>query len=192
MNNQDTINKFEKIIINAFNSVPQDYYKLKTACSSEGIVRERVFCYELYHRIRCLQKIEQLPDFNIHGEIDKRGYALFDKDDWRNPDFVFHKPGSMDENLIVIEVKGNLDHGGVIKDWQTLYKFCDTYHYGVGLWLVYNYTYTEIVKELSKIEQRFEEKTADQIKLICKKSADSKLDIISFSELFSDVLVKMK
>jgi len=43
----------EEIIIaicQALNKIKQEYFILKTANATEhGIVRERVFCYELYH-----------------------------------------------------------------------------------------------------------------------------------------------
>ena len=46
--------KYFKIITDALDGVDEQYYNLKTACKSAGIVRERVFCYELYHQIRCI------------------------------------------------------------------------------------------------------------------------------------------
>jgi len=68
------ISEYVDLIITAFDRVSQDYYKINTTSSADGIVRERVFCYELYHQIRCLQNKRGLTDFNIHGEIDKRGH----------------------------------------------------------------------------------------------------------------------
>lgn len=68
-------------------------------------LRERVYCYELYHQLR-LRLAEQFQ-YMLHGEIDKSGH------DWvielfggncPNPDFVVHVPGTP-KSLVVIEVK---------------------------------------------------------------------------------------
>ena len=141
---------------------------MRTTYSADGIIRERVFCYELYHQIRCLQKESGLTDFNIHGEIDKRGHGLFKKDDRNNPDFIFHVPGVMEENLVIIEAKGELVKNGVSKDWVTLRRFCDEYLYGKGMWLVYNYSLEEIhnfvIKEDIPIPN-----DEGKIEIICKR-----------------------
>lgn len=164
--------EFGKLVVDAFDSIPQDYYKLKTTYNVNGIVRERLFCYELYHRIRCLQEIKQMTDFSIHGEIDKRGHELFAKCDQKNPDFVFHTPGSMDGNLLVVEVKGEIILKDACKDLRTLRNFCEKYRYGKGLWLVYNYSCDEIEQFFNnhnfKLYNGFQ-----KIEMVCKKTADS-------------------
>ena len=89
--------KFLRCLSKLLTASRQDYYRLRTTYSEEGIVRERVFCYELYHRIRCLQNNGRLPCIHIHGEIDKSGHALFEREDQKNPDFIFHVPGQCKE-----------------------------------------------------------------------------------------------
>lgn len=187
MDSHDTADQLEKLIVEAFDSVPQDYYRLKTTYEENGIVRERVFCYELYHRMRCLQVTSELTDLNIHGEIDKRGHDLFEEEDQNNPDFVFHIPGSMEHNLIVIEVKGSLNLNGVNKDWKTLDKFCHGYQYGRGLWLVYNYSFLEIANFIQRHPIGYKLKCHNKLQLFCKKNADSEIEKCEFSEL-SDTL----
>ena len=38
--------RYDRIILEALENVDESYYKIHTTYNSEGIVRERVFCYE--------------------------------------------------------------------------------------------------------------------------------------------------
>ena len=74
---------------------------------SDPQYRERVYCYELYHQLKC--HWDSSFGFSICGEIDKRGHAYVRGKYLDNikPDFLIHQPGKMDStsNLLVIEVK---------------------------------------------------------------------------------------
>lgn len=84
----------------ASSQVPPDYFQLAVAGQEDSEYRERVYCYELYHRWRC-----HWPDgypYSLAGEIDKSGHPII-----RNaakPDFLVHIPGHMN-NLLIVEVK---------------------------------------------------------------------------------------
>jgi hypothetical protein len=88
-------------------SVGQEYFRLTTTYEPSGIVRERVFCYELYRRIRLTMSDDHA--LSLNGEIDKRGHVDFHPADQKNPDFVFHVPGTHEGNTLVVEVKGHID-----------------------------------------------------------------------------------
>lgn len=100
--------------------------------------RERVYCYELYHQMRCLQEQCALQNkFTINGEIDKRGPQEVDED--FNPDFVMHTPKSMKNNGCVVEVKVRNNNGnglpskrGVHKDLKTITCMLHCYNYQCG------------------------------------------------------------
>lgn len=176
--NIDSINcPYERLIVEAFDEVPQDYYKLKTTYSRAGIVRERVFCYEFYHRIRSLQESKLLTDLNIHGEVDKRGHELFEAGEQRIPDFIFHKPGSMRENLIVVEVKGKLEKNGLLSDWNTLSVFCKKYNYVKGMWIIYNYSLNDVKDKIYRYSSCLENIAIPRINLVCKKNCDSGVEM---------------
>jgi len=90
-------------------NIDEDYFKVNVN-DQEPIWRERVYCYELYHQLRCHLKKEKF-NYTLHGEIDKNGnhsickaFNAFSKKRCPNPDFVVHKPGDT-SNLVVIEVK---------------------------------------------------------------------------------------
>ncbi len=100
--------------------------------------RERVYCYELYHQMRCLQEQCALQNkFTINGEIDKRGPQEVVED--FNPDFVMHTPKSMKNNGCVVEVKVRsnsnsrvIDENGVLKDLKTITCMMNCYEYQYG------------------------------------------------------------
>ena len=73
----------------------------------------------------------------INGEPDKRKHESFDEADRKNPDFIFHIPGRMDEasNFAVMEVKVKNDREGIEKDFETLEIFLSKYCYQLGVFL---------------------------------------------------------
>jgi hypothetical protein len=101
MDKQTDFEHFFKKFREATANVSSQYFKLKVACREEEIFRERVYCYELYHQLRCLLG-DSFP-YQLDGELDKNGHSILQGKE--KPDFVIHFRGQMDKNLAVIEVK---------------------------------------------------------------------------------------
>ncbi len=120
--------------------------------------RERVYCYELYHQMRCLQEQCDLQNkFTINGEIDKRGPQEVDED--CNPDFVMHTPGNMENNGCVVEVKVRTNNGsdlpskrGVHKDLKTITCMLHCYQYQYGALVFVDITEEEIAPILQEAD----------------------------------------
>lgn len=135
--------------------VNANYIILKVAGGSSKH-RERVYCYELYHQMRCLQEQCNLQEeFTINGEIDKKGHPTIPHN--FNPDFVMHEPGDDEKNICVIEVKIRrnpnsyvdeatiinrnpnrcVDKKGVHKDLNTItcMLHCYSYKYGALIFI---------------------------------------------------------
>ncbi len=89
----------------ATSQVARLYFQLPVA-DADAVYRERVYCYELYHQLR--RKWENWK-YSLTGEVDKYGHPLFRDDKYAQakPDFLVHVPGSMEDNLVVIEVKSS-------------------------------------------------------------------------------------
>lgn len=140
--------KYIQLVISALKNIGPEYFKLATTYEPSGIVRERVFCYELYHLIRC----QMSPDdpISLNGEIDKRGHFDFDASDRKNPDFIFHIPGTHIGNTIVMEVKGTLNFppAEIEDDLNTILTFILKYGYSGGIFLLYNHTLGELSAHL--------------------------------------------
>ena len=190
----EKIESFVEMIKGSLDNVGDEYYKITTTYESSGIVRERVFCYELYHQMRSVQSARGLTDVQIHGEIDKSGHIAFDRNSRKNPDFVFHVPGMMKGNAIVVEVKGKIEGNyqeGVYKDIVTLSKFTNNKHYyHSGILIIYNYTYDEFLRKIGEfLKNRLQENkvSTDKIIIICKKSKSSPSVRKNLNELLEEV-----
>lgn len=179
------------IIKSALDEIPQEYYRLPTTYSSDGIVRERVFCYELYHRMRCLQDKRGKNLLRIHGEIDKRGHELFMES--RNPDFVFHVPGSMEENTIIVEVKGKIEGGDyreqVEEDIKTLLRYVKSYKYYMGIFILFNHSLLELKRRvpMSNLTRNYQTEWPSSVKeriiILCKTSSSAPIEQCTLNEL---------
>lgn len=181
------VDEIIELIKDALDCVGDEYFGVHVAYQPEYIRRERVFCYELYHQMRCLQKSRGLDEFKLHGEIDKRGYSLLREDDRKNPDFIFHVPGSMRDNFVVAEVKGDLKADTAYKDIETLSKFTgNTLAYKLGLHVVYNYSLLEYKKKLvTNLSDLIEVNgdIIDKIQVLCKRASSSPVEIESLENI---------
>jgi len=137
------------LVADALSDITQPYFMLATTYEPSGIVRERVFCYELYHKMRL--KLGNDSRLSLNGEIDKRGHVDFEPGDQKNPDFVFHIPGTHEGNTIAMEVKGRIDRpANIVADFRTLLTFCKKYSYQAGLFALYNHTLNELARAIRR------------------------------------------
>lgn len=182
--------KYIKLIGKALDNISNDYYRLKTTYEPSGIVRERVFCYELYHQIRI--HMGGTDKIFLNGEIDKRGHVSFSREDQKNPDFVFHIPGINEGDTLVVEVKGKI--GGsynnyIIEDLKTIAIFINKYKYTGGVFILYNHNLEELMSALSvDLQQMSDNKGAENIYIVCKKNKESKTEMLKLNNLDQEIL----
>jgi hypothetical protein len=115
--------QFTSLLAWAAAQVPQAYFQLPVAGLEDPIYRERVYCYEVYHQ---LQRRWLFPDLSFSGEIDKTNHPLIrgNELDRAKPDFIVHRPGDMQLNFVVIEVKpANVNRDDLQKDLVHLTGF---------------------------------------------------------------------
>lgn len=127
---------FEEKLLDASSRVAAPYFQLPVA-DADSIYRERVYCYELYHQLRC--DWEGFP-FSLGGEIDKGEHPHFRGGPYAHakPDLLVHGPGDMDRNLACVEVKPCLRSADEFAaDLEKLTWFCRHARYHRGLFLVY-------------------------------------------------------
>ena len=95
---------FIECLIEATGKIESHYFQLPVAGDERPIFRERVYCYELYHQLRCTL-VDDFP-YVLDGEVDKAGHPILRTElGAKKPDFIVHMPGQMDQNLVVIEVR---------------------------------------------------------------------------------------
>ena len=74
---QKDFETFLNLLIQATERVEGHYFQLLVAGSEAPIYRERVYCYELYHRMReCMS--ENFP-YVLDGEVDKVAHPIRDE-----------------------------------------------------------------------------------------------------------------
>ena len=124
---------FSGMLREALDKVPDEYMYVPVLGRSQPIYRERVFCYELYHQLRCLWG--SFP-YTLAGELDKAGHSLIGNN--AKPDFLIHRPGSMRGNFIAMEVKPAIAPvRKLVDDLVTLNWFVSEANYAFGLLLIY-------------------------------------------------------
>lgn len=137
----DNLQQYIELIKEALVNIDEKYFRIKVEGIGKEKIRERVFCYELYHQIRKL--LDDSGELLLNGEIDKSGNPKFKSE---NPDFVLHMPGTCN-NVIVVEVKGNLNKRGIKKDIETLTKFVADHAYKKGIYIIYENSLDKIEKK---------------------------------------------
>lgn len=183
--NNPIAEKYTCFLKEALSKIDQSYYRVLT--TYDEIVRERVFCYEFYHQMRLCEENYNLS--KLHAEIDKSGHGEFKTEDRKNPDFIFHNPGTMSGNQVIIEVKGNID-GDMFKDFETLTTFCKDYQYKLGYFILFGNSLSVFKHHLRRAGNRVEivkYSGMDNIIVICKRNERSKAEVIGLNDLIKQL-----
>ena len=130
------MDKFSELIQAATANVDSGYFDVPVADYKDSIYRERVYCYELYHQLRCLW---DNFEFRLNGELDKTMAPAFRNGPYprTKPDLLVHIPGHHKCNLAVVEIKAA--PGRFEKDLEKLTWFCTNFQYSYyrGIFLVF-------------------------------------------------------
>lgn len=141
---------FIRCLKEAGRRVDRHYFQLDIAGSEESIYRERVYCYELYHQLRCVLG-DSFP-YKLDGEVDKAGHPIIRQElGARKPDFIVHVPGKMNRNLAVIEVKPLTIKNRISElreDLKTLQGFLDKARYYRAIMLIYGDGESDLPNEI--------------------------------------------
>ena len=139
---------------------------MPVAGAPRPIYRERVYCYELYHQLRLLT--EDFTGYTLGGEVDKAGHTIMRGPGLTNvkPDLLFHRPGDMRGNLVVVEVKPVIAiRDRIRKDLKLLTAFRSRGQYEHAIYLVYGGGPSELDAFIEKARRLGEEETHDCIEL---------------------------
>src|ERR1700733_8802407 len=111
------MDELTEVLTKATAAIECGYFHFNIA-GGPSIYRERVYCYELYHQMRCLWPANS---FYLNGEVDKAGHPLLSDLRSKKPDLLVHRPGDEHGNHAVIEVKpSRVDDDDIRKDIETL------------------------------------------------------------------------
>jgi hypothetical protein len=157
---------------------------------------ERVFCYELYHKLRTKMEshfddskrnIYSFRNIYLQSELRKdmihnyieRTFNVVRLSREFMPDFLLHTPGNFDNQLIVMEVKSNpnVTINEIKYDLGKIQEFINNYQYLQGVFIAINIsdeTRDRILDSLSEwIQQQIT--TPEKIKLIFKSEPTSEI-----------------
>ncbi len=148
---QVCMEELSKILEEATLNIGENYFYLNRFESST-VLRERHYCYELYHQMRRLWPTHH--QYILSGEIDKHSHH-FIRDlvgSFPIPDLLVHMPGTMN-NEAIIEVKTtNLQHAGIVKDITNLSTFVEKADYKRAIFLIFGVDFSkETLKKIRKI-----------------------------------------
>lgn len=179
------VKKFEDflgILRTATANVSPDYFMLEVAGVEGPIYRERDYCYELYHLLR-----EIMPDdfgYNIHGEVDKTKHPIIAESVGKvKPDYIVHVPGTMERNLVVIEVKPIVgDRAGILKDIRNLCGFLTKANYFRAILMVYGDDTKLIERIMNLVQEDVKEIPPESFYLIWHRQSGGPAEIIWVSQ----------
>lgn len=123
----------------ATSKIPSLYFQVHID-GGDPVYRERVYCYELYHQLRCLWPCSS--EFCLNGELDKAAHPILQQigADYAKPDLLVHHPGHMRGNHAIIEVKScNARNDGILKDLNTLALFRTKVGYQRAIYLLFGF-----------------------------------------------------
>lgn len=115
-------------------------YFLLPIDGGDSVFRERVYCYELYHQMRCRWPRE--TPYILNGEVDKVRHPVLTPLGLtgQKPDLLVHQPGDMEGNHAIIEVKPGLpQYRHLKKDLETLNRFRARARYQRAIYLFYGH-----------------------------------------------------
>ena len=141
----------------ATEGIAPDYFYLNLD-GGDPVYRERVYCYELYHQMR-MRWPAQTP-FYLNGEVDKARHPkmIHLRDRFPKPDLLVHRPGYMEGNFAVIEVKcDRAGKAGITKDLETLSFFTKEFGYQRAIYLIYGDVALDTLEQIQEIAQKIED-----------------------------------
>ncbi len=133
------MDQLTELLLLATARIQSEYFQVRLD-GGDPVYRERVYCYELYHQLRCLWPLNS--EFFLNGELDKAAHPILRElgADYAKPDLLVHRPGYMSGNSTIIEVKSSRAQAdGIQKDLNTLALFRSKVGYQRAIYLVFGF-----------------------------------------------------
>ncbi len=167
----------------ATSKIMKGYFQLPIDGLKYSIFRERVYCYELYHQLRCL--MEGKTTYSLGGEVDKGKHPKIGQiKDIKNtiPDLLFHGPGYMENNLVIVEVKplkNDLSTRSVLEDIKKISIYINEANYVKGVMLLYGDNEVKVNQVASDAPKEFD---TSNIILLWHKKVGVQAQVVSWKD----------
>ncbi len=172
--------EFFDMLIRATGKVEGHYFEVIAAGEEDSKYLERVYCYELYHRIR-----EMMPlgyAYVLDGELDKAGNPLVRQNVGpRKPDFIVHVPREMGDNLAVMEVKSaRASWNDIGKDLEVLNSFVTRAGYHRAIYLIYGEARRGIEPFRVALRELRDEVREDRVELVWHRTPGDEATVVEY------------
>jgi hypothetical protein len=147
------VQQLTDLLLAATARIEHQYFQVELD-GGDPIYRERVYCYELYHQLRCIWPSGCY--FSLNGELDKAAHPILRTlgADYAKPDLLIHRPGYMGGNNTIIEVKSSrAQPAGIEKDLKTLALFRTKVGYQRAIYLVFGFEVEEAAERVRRIAE---------------------------------------
>jgi len=161
---------------------------------------ERVFCYELYYKIRSIMEEREEDDGvgailqgelmkdNIHNLLQYLPEGVQPLTKEYIPDFLLHSPPNFDKQEVVVEVKANpeISWSDLFDDLKKLDEFITKYLYKIGLMLIVNSPVDHVLPLIQNRGGQLRDsiQSPQQIIIMVKHSQDADLWETSLAQIF--------
>ena len=150
-----------KLVLNAVENVGYPYFKVLASDSPKKVLeREKIFCYELYHRMRQIQD-NYCKDLTLNSEYD-RFRALYKRNEM--PDFLFYISETDYSNTAIIEVRNTRQM--MENDIHKIEEFINQNKCKMGISLIYSKTFSSVEKYIKGNDELYELKNKENIFII--------------------------
>jgi hypothetical protein len=143
-----------ELLLGATARIEPQYFQVMIDGGSP-IYRERVYCYELYHQLRCVWPIGS--EYCLNGELDKAAHPILRQVGaaYAKPDLLVHQPGCMAGNNTIIEVKSSrAQSAGIEKDLKTLALFRTEVGYQRAIYLLFGSNVEEAAERVTQTAEK--------------------------------------
>lgn len=149
-----SVDQLTDLLRTATARIESQYFQVELD-GGDPVYRERVYCYELYHQLRCLWPAE--CDFSLNGELDKAAHPILRElgADYAKPDLLVHRPSYMSGNNTIIEVKSSRAQvAGIEKDLKTLALFRTRVGYKRAIYLLFGFEAKGAAERVRRAEKQ--------------------------------------
>lgn len=144
-----------EILKSATRSIEEKYFRLPIERGTPEY-KERVYCYELYHQMRCQMHLFLPSDrtYTLNAEVDKRAHPTLSTQGVSGiPDLLIHTPGDNSGNYAIIEVKSPkaLNRLGELRrDLKKLTTFVNKAEYKRAIYLVFGKETAPLIDQIER------------------------------------------
>ena len=150
-----------RLVLNAVENIGYPYFEVPTIDNPRKLQeRERVFCYELYHRMRQTQD-NYCKSITLNSKSNRAKRISLHSE---TPDFIFYVSETDANDTAIIEVRNT--RRMIENDIQKIDDLISQDKCKVGISLIYSQTFSSVEKYIKSLDELREIENKDSIFII--------------------------